>query len=96
MKIISLPRGMGKTTKLMKISAESGASIVCRNLQTAKAIAEEAERLKLKIPFPATYHSVLKGGALSLDTREVLVDDVDYFLEFIIGRPVKCATYTPK
>ena len=47
---------IGKTTELIKLSADSGAYIVCKDLHDANRIQNYAKLLGYEIPFPITFH----------------------------------------
>jgi len=54
MKIISVGRGQGKTTKLVEISSKERKHIVCKDKQRVDVIIKTAEKLGLDIPYPIT------------------------------------------
>ena len=96
MRVIEMARATGKTTKLIEISAKSGAIIICRTHYEVDAIQAVAKHMNLKIPTPISYKEILEGRHLSLGTmQKFLVDDVDLFIERIVGRTVTYVTYTP-
>lgn len=87
MNIISLPRGQGKTTLLIKMSAETGIPIV--TIGNKKYILDKAKEMNLKIPEPIIYN---KDNIK--DYKEIYVDEIDSFLYSILGCNVNTATIT--
>ena len=83
MKIISLARGAGRTTELIKISAQEKKTIVCYSFKEADRIKAYAEHLGLTIPTPLTYGVFLDnqkmfGRDLKMD---YMIDNLEMFLE---------------
>jgi hypothetical protein len=95
-RVIEMGRAMGKTTKLIELSAKTNAVIICRSAENAWAIRRQAEKMDLDIPFPITFQSIRNGRHLGLKAWEYLIDDVDLFIESIVGKPVTYVTYTPR
>lgn len=85
MRVIAKPRQAGKTTELIKRSAETGFPIVCRNKRTADRIGEMARELKLPTPTMYTFfdaaHTFRRGFGIN---GPVLIDDADEFLQYIL------------
>lgn len=76
-------RGAGKTTELIRMSADNNNYIVCLNRQRALHIASAARELGLTIPFPITVEELpIKNHSW---INEVYVDDADQLLERMIG-----------
>ena len=83
--IIGGGRNCGKTTELIKISAETGYPIVCVSKAIAHVISSQAHDLGFKIPFPITFRELpLKSSKY----KAVLVDEIEHLLEELIGRVV--------
>lgn len=80
MKIISKPRQSGKSSELIKLSAETGSRIVCANHNLAKSIMLLADQLNLKIKRPISYNDNLSV----LAEREILIDDYDLIITNIL------------
>lgn len=96
MDIIIKGRGHGKTTDLIRMSAESKSPIVTGNLPHAKAIEDKAKHMGLDIPKPIYVSDRDALDAQICGVREVLVDDVDWVLTLLLGCvEVKCCTVTP-
>lgn len=77
MRIILGPPRSGKTTKLVRLSAASGAPIVTRDVRQVSKVLNLAQRLNLTIPKPMTYDEFLKRDYTTATFRSVLVDDVE-------------------
>lgn len=100
-KYIIKKRGDGKTTDLIKESAEKGLYIICCNRQRVQSIVQQAQKLGYNIPFPVTLEEILlsrsHGGRpfglpYILSKGKVLVDDVDDIMQELAGMP--CAIIT--
>lgn len=96
MYVISLPRRMGKTTILVRKSAENVIPIICATQQHKKAVERCAKEMKLVIPQPFTVFDILRGVHKGMGYREFYIDELDTFLFILLGGEVKLATYTPK
>jgi hypothetical protein len=90
-KIIEKPRGAGKTTDLVKLSAETNVPILAWNVCGSTLYKERARELGIKIPEPVRF-SHGRTGHLG----EVMIDDLDAFLYSIVGSNVSAATITGK
>lgn len=103
MKIIAKPRMAGKTTELVKLSAENNWYIVSadrpRAVNTFHGIAKE---LELSIPFPLTFEEFITGQFCAghpdrpgPGIKGFLIDDVDDLLRlFAKGTPIHAVTLT--
>lgn len=93
-KIIRGKRGSGKTKKLIELSAKNGGHIVCQNKQHSEYILNFAKELNLEIPKPYTYSEILDDKILYTLRKEIYIDDVDYFLNFLFKfrAPVRAIT----
>lgn len=100
MKIYTMPRGTGKTTKLVRMSAENNYPIIVRNRLSKEYILDKAKRMNLIIPDPIMLYEFENGSmrgkrqdydAYLIDNLELIVGDVfrDYF-----GKEVYAATMT--
>ena len=96
MKIIAKPRQQGKTTEMIKISAEKNIYIACLNQREAQRIFSQAKYMGLKIPYPVTFDNLLDreyfAGSM---IKDVLIDNADRLLEYIV-RPlyISAASFT--
>ena len=104
MNIISLPRGNGKTTHLIKMSAETGIPILTHSRQSAVLIFDRAKELNLNIPFVLIIDNktIIKFNNLCTglpftnikDIKEILIDELDIVLKELLGCNVNTATIT--
>ncbi len=90
-KMIIKPRQTGRTTELIKMSAENNLYIVTTDRQRALFIAKMAQDLGLIIPFPITLRE-LPIRPHSSFIKEVLIDDADHVLELCVGVKIKAIT----
>lgn len=88
MKTLIIPRGKGKTTELIKKSAEFGYYIVCQRLAEANRIQAEAQDMGLQIPLPITYDEFLKKKYYEKGISGFLIDNVDIFLQSLSNVPI--------
>lgn len=79
MKIITGERQSGKTTKLIRIAAETGAYIVCRSIEEAQRIHKLSRDKGVKIPLPVTYKEFLQSTV----RNRYVVDNADDLLQYI-------------
>lgn len=85
MKIICEGRGQGKTYKLILESSKLGGTILCRDTAAKDQILEEARKMGLIIPEPATYREVLGGFHHNkYKIRGYLIDDADIFISTVV------------
>ena len=92
--IIRVERRTGKTTKLIKISAETGYYIVTKNTVTAKLIFKQSQQMKLKIPFPLTFREFTEDQYYPLGVKGLLVDNMELLLNDISQGLIKYCTTT--
>ena len=98
MDIIIGKRGYGKTTKLIRRSAEENLYILVATRQRAYQVAQMATEMGLSIPFPVTVDEYLRGYKFrgsSIRRDGLLIDDADAVLQVIFsGIPIKEMTIT--
>jgi hypothetical protein len=94
MEKIIMVRGYGKTTQLIKKSAQNGDYIVCYNTDEALYIQHMAKNMGLDIPLPVTYREFL-NKEYSDNIKGFLFDNVDEFLQSISKVPIKTITMNP-
>lgn len=95
MKKIIMPRGSGKTTKLIQMSAETGKTIVCANQLAVSNILFMAKALKLEIQHPITIHDIINHTKMSGHNKYkegVLIDEADLCLQHISLVPISAIT----
>ena len=88
MKVIVTGRRGGKTTQAIKLAAEHFAYIVCRSLNEAHRIAEQAREMRLDIPLPITYSEFLKGNFYGFGVKAFVVEDVEFMLQHYFAKHV--------
>ena len=93
--IIIGERGSGKTTELIKRSAETGSYILTATKNMAKCIYLSALDMGHHIPYPITIKEYLSGG---VDKRApILIDELDLVLGSIFNlEKVEAVTLTKK
>lgn len=81
------PRQTGKTAKLIKISAETGAIIVTRDKYCCRDLTERAKMMGLQIPEPLTYGELFgKGFSTKTYRKDLLFDDFECHINKIMER----------
>lgn len=97
MDIIIGKRGSGKTTKLIKRSADENMYIITTTKQRALYIMDMAIRMGVLIPFPVTLDEYLKFKLMGHPFKDkgLLIDDADDLLkQLFIGFQIKEITIT--
>lgn len=92
MDIIIKDRGHGKTTELIRMSAETGIPIVCYTRGTLEAIKLRAKDMNLVIPEPM---ELTQFRFMRYKPEKVYIDDFDYILDELMGTEVVGVTVTP-
>lgn len=87
MDIIYKKRCRGKTTDLIRLSAETGYPIVAVD---AWWIRTYADKLGIKIPRPISIWDI-KSGEIKPDGK-VLVDELEYVVKYLVGLDIDTAT----
>lgn len=82
---IIMPRGMGKTTRLLSLSEFHHTPILCKDDVAKRMILAKAQRWNYDIPEPYTAHDVVTGKLKSADRKKLLVDEADCVLQSIIS-----------
>ena len=96
MNILYGGRASGKTTELIKRSAEDGGHIVCISTRACRCVFEQAKEMKLNIPFPITYDELVDGEIFPGRAKSFHIDNVEYLLRHICrGVQLKTITFTP-
>lgn len=83
MKTIAKPRGSGKTTKLIKMSAKSGSYIVCLNQREAGRIFDQARNEDKDINFPITYDEFINKRYYGKGIKGFLIDEIGLLVQCI-------------
>ena len=97
MRIILKGRQGGKTTELIKRSAETGAVIVCHDARTAHMVKNTAYGMGLTIPEPWCYNDILSpasGVVYGKARQEIMIDNADMFIRYCVKAPlwISCVT----
>ena len=92
MRIIAKARQTGKTTELIKRSAETGFPIVCRHRLAAFTILQQSKNLGLSIPAPYTYAELNSAAVLLNPGLPVLIDDAEELLKCFCPVPIDTIT----
>jgi hypothetical protein len=94
MKIIAMERQQGKTTELVKMSAQSGDYIVTKDHSTARYTVEIARKLGLNIPFPLTFDEFIRREWNGRFVNGFLIDDAELLLLYMlyIEKPIHAMT----
>ena len=86
MKIINLPRGGGKTVRLLYASEFNNAPILCRDYNSKWELVDQARKLGLNIPDPIVVSEVASGklkGA-NVSGQDILVDEAHWVLQSLL------------
>lgn len=81
MKKIIKPRGKGKTTELIKLSAETNTYILVANRSRQKMVAELAHSMNMNIPYPVTVDDYMRSQFRGSFIKHILIDDADDVLQ---------------
>lgn len=98
MKKLIMSRGTGKTTMLIRRSADTNLPIVCMTYASARSLKDKASMMGLKIPEPIPISRLeeMRGR----DVPAVLVDDADVMCGWLIqqkcGAKVECMAILPE
>lgn len=96
MKIITGMPGSGKTTTLIKRSAESGGTIVCASAERKDSVMLLAEHWGYEIPAPITCFDFLNKRYSFTPQSEFLIDDLEEFFAAISPVPVTAITISDR
>lgn len=95
--LIARPAATGKTTELIRRSAETFAYIVCAGPERIQYVRDLARQLGLDIPFPLTAAEFFTGRFNTRGIRGFLLDDIDDMITTAAcGVPVLAATWTTR
>lgn len=87
MKIINLPRGQGKTVRMLYASEFNDAPILCANNMQKKYLIDKSKELGLQIPEPITTSDVvlrkLKDDVIR--DKNILVDEAPMILQSLLN-----------
>ena len=86
MKIINLPRGYGKTTRMLYASEFNDAPILCVSQHHKQHLLDRAKELNLQIPEPITPSDVMGGiFKTSRGDTDILIDDAQAVLRYLLS-----------
>lgn len=88
MNIIYKSRGKGKTTELIKMSAEKNLYILVADRNRQREVFNLARDLNLNIPFPITVEDYFRDKLRGSFINTILIDDADYVLQQIFNTVV--------
>lgn len=96
MEIMQMNRGGGKTTYLIKKSAEFKYPIICCSETQRRIIKDTAKEMGLDIPDPISFSSINSKEKLrGLNCFDkLLIDDLEYVLKILFGKDIYAATVT--
>jgi hypothetical protein len=94
MQIINVPRGYGKTNKLLKLAEENGYTIIVATLAKKNKLKEEILYNKYHRVSVYTAEEFIHGlnGARFSKNDKICIDDMDEVLQAIIGFDIVYAT----
>lgn len=89
-------RQSGKTTELIRRSAETGAYILVANKSTASLIFKQAKMNDYNIPYPITIDDMLSWTVDKVVwSKGILIDELDMILSCLFdGVPIRAVTIT--
>lgn len=85
MKIYNVPRGSGKTTKLIHLSECLNAPILCATQKHRSIILSDSRKMNVKIPKPITVRDLVNGKLRGTNHSAVLVDEMPMIFERLIS-----------
>ena len=100
-----MPRASGKTTMLIKESAETGKPIIVSNNDRVCKVVQQAKEMGLRIPEPVSARRWILNDYLNdksrilkkaIDSGGFLIDELDHVLGNVFGAKISKATYTPE
>lgn len=86
------PRGKGKTTELVKMSAQNNVPILCAHREMARNTKCVARDLGLKIPEPLIVENFKNERYLGRRIGKILIDDLEMVLYEMFGSQVELVT----
>lgn len=84
MKIFNLPRGCGKTTRMLYASEFNNAPIICCTDSRKHYVMDMAKSMKLNIPEPISISDIICNRIKIEKFNKVLVDEIDDVLREIL------------
>ena len=94
MRIIVTGRLAGKTTKLIKLSAEHDLYIVCQSKHEAARIFEMAQKMEIHINFPLTYQELIERRYYGKGIKGFVIDNAEFLLQSLTEVPIEAISMT--
>lgn len=95
MKIISRARGHGKTYEAIRAAAETHAYLVVADKREAQRVAEQADKMGLRILFPITFDEFLRDRLSGSWVKKVVIDNADMLLQRLAPVTIEAVTLPP-
>ena len=80
-----LPRGKGKTTRLLALADICGAPMICATNSQRNHILSECKKWGFHIPAVYTAYDLIRGNIIGAPGRDYIVDDADMVLRELIA-----------
>jgi len=93
-KIILQGRQSGKTSALIKRCHEMGGYIVCHSQKECARVFRLAEKMKMPVPFPISYHEFIRKDYYGNGIKKFHIDCADDFLCSLTHVPIVTITMT--
>jgi hypothetical protein len=87
--LIRKDRGTGKTTELIRLSANRGIPIIAPTMMMANAIKKQAQELGVDIPEPTTINKIVNQGG---KPGKYLIDELEICLRGLGIDPVAASS----
>lgn len=94
MNSILAPRGMGKTTQIIKQSAGRNVVIVCFSRQECERVSRQAAEMGIPIAKPISFVAFMEGGLRGRKVDAVLIDNIDLCLQSLCAIEIETVTMT--
>ena len=85
MEKIILPRGEGKTTKLIQMSHDTWTYILVVDGKRQREVANLARKMEIDIPYPVTLEDYMRSRFHGSFIRRILIDDADDVLKALFS-----------
>lgn len=82
MKVFNLPRGEGKTVRMLYASEFNNAPILCFSQIQKECLIEKSQVLGINIPAPITIEAFLSNK--ECESKKILIDEALHVLECLI------------
>ena len=92
MQVIAGPRCSGKTTSLIRVSADTGIPIIAPTMMMAKSIKQMAMEYGIDIPEPTSINKIVNQGG---KPGKYLIDELEMCLRQV-GIDAECVTICTK